>query len=174
MFAGSSFAVRNPTFTCKFLSVFQDVCYQFLPEEEAGYDEANSKCGETGYHLVDNLNAQNTEYLTSRLERERESKGTGSMMAWVGALREAGKWEWASGGRVENIDWGRGQPNNYNQVVYFFAFRPWPPPTGWMQKHLLCLMELVYQLNVLLSRNKTAPFWTASSTGSGTTSHASE
>jgi hypothetical protein len=50
---------------------------------------------------------------------QREDGGSTSLMAWVGAARESNfgqeKWTWVNGENVGRIEWGRGQPNNYNQ-----------------------------------------------------------
>ena len=73
-----------------------------------------------------------TKYITSRLESDRLSKKNAGrfnrrqLMAWVGAKRSPQStfkneiWQWITATRkddeiVAEIEWGRGQPNNYNQ-----------------------------------------------------------
>lgn len=102
------------------VSVFQDACYHFVPEEVSGYDEAKALCEENESHLVADLDEFSLPYVTSRLQRKLDSKSdVQSLMAWIGAQREAGlgkeEWTWVTGNTVETIEWGRGQPNNYNQ-----------------------------------------------------------
>lgn len=103
------------------VTLFQDNCYRLLPGETSGFDEANDKCKESGYHLLDELTEASTAYVTTRLKQERKDDTSQGLMAWVGAQRKrtsnfrGENWVWASGGEVDDIAWGRGQPNNYNQ-----------------------------------------------------------
>ena len=100
------------------VSVFQNQCYHFLGEEVSGFESAKRKCQENKFHLIADLDDESTNYLKSRLENEEENH-EGSLMAWVGAERESGfgnqNWNWVTGTSVRDINWGRGQPNNYNQ-----------------------------------------------------------
>ncbi len=102
-------------------------CYRFLGEEVSGYSAANDRCEDVGpgYHLPAELDPSSTAYLVNRMERRRKNGGQGSkaVMLWLGAKRDPAStynrelWNWVTGGRVAEgaIDWGRGQPNNYNQ-----------------------------------------------------------
>ena len=92
----------------------------------AGYDNAAARCTEydSDYHLLADFDPHAQSYLTSRLDAAAAAAGTGgsggtSLMAWVGAQRETNfgqeRWAWVTGERVGDIEWGRGQPNNYNQ-----------------------------------------------------------
>ena len=103
-------------------SVYKDSCFRFSGKE-IGYEDAGKECQKSGYHLADGLDDVTTKFVTKRLEALKEEKGTGKKetMAWIGARRSEDSkfgseiWDWVSGGRVETIKWGRGQPNNYNQ-----------------------------------------------------------
>ena len=103
-------------------SVYKDSCFRFSGKE-IGYEDAGKECQKSGYHLADGLDDVTTKFVTKRLEALKEEKGTGKneTMAWIGARRSEDSkfgseiWDWVSGGRVETIKWGRGQPNNYNQ-----------------------------------------------------------
>ncbi len=103
------------------VAVFQDTCYHFVPGETAGYDEADAKCREFDgeYHLLAELDPHAVSYLSSSLEQRSPSSASSSLMTWVGARRESRfgqeKWTWVTSEPVGEIDWGRGQPNNYNQ-----------------------------------------------------------
>ena len=103
-------------------TVFRDSCYRFSGKE-VSYEDAGKECEKAGYHIVDGLDDLATTFVTKRLEAAREEKGSGKkeMMAWIGAKRSEDSkfgneiWDWISGGGVDVIKWGRGQPNNYNQ-----------------------------------------------------------
>ena len=122
------------------VSVFQNACYTFLPDEISGYDEADAACRAatgahltgTNFHLLHHLDDLSTKYITSRLESERlhnkdiKNRNTPQLMAWVGAKRSPDStrkneiWQWITSNGdgddiVDSIEWGRGQPNNYNQ-----------------------------------------------------------
>ena len=107
------------------VAAFRDTCYHFVPGEVAGYDNAAAKCTEydPAYHLLAGFDPHAKSYLTSRLDAAAASASAAakptSLMAWVGARRETNfgqeRWAWVTGERVEEIAWGRGQPNNYNQ-----------------------------------------------------------
>ncbi len=96
------------------LSVFQGSCYRFPDGEVSGFEAAEDKCAEgRGQHLMAELDDRENKFVTSRLENTLDD----NIMAWVGARREDSRWQWVTGVEVEDkaIDWGRGQPNNYNQ-----------------------------------------------------------
>ncbi len=99
---------------------FHDSCYHFLPEETSGFEEAKEKCEDKGYHLLDDLTDAKTKFVTNTLEQS-QADDSANIMVWVGAKRKrtsnfrGEEWRWTTGEKVAKIDWGRGQPNNYNQ-----------------------------------------------------------
>ncbi len=102
------------------LAVFDNSCFHFLNEEISGFDEAASRCKEEGYTLLDHLSESSTKFVTTKVDQDREDASK-SLMIWVGAARQrtsnfrGEEWRWeASGDPVDSIDWGKGQPNNYN------------------------------------------------------------
>ena len=104
------------------VDVFRDACYLFLDEEASGFDAANQQCRAESpeFRLLDHIDQLSSKYVTSRLARDHKSKD--QIMAWIGAKRSPDSsfgreiWNWASdGAQVDEIEWGRGQPNNYNQ-----------------------------------------------------------
>jgi len=99
-------------------AVFLDTCYSFTGKE-IDYSDASQECKKINYHVVDHLDEVSTAYITKRLETHRLLLGfqKKEQMTWIGAQRwnESKLWDWVSGGKAENIKWGRGQPNNYNQ-----------------------------------------------------------
>ena len=107
------------------VDIFEDSCYLFLREEVSGYLDADERCQQESrdFHLLDHLSELSTEYVTSRLDHRIRSDGLGQVMAWVGAQRSPDSrqgreiWNWISdGSEVDTIEWGRGQPNHYNQA----------------------------------------------------------
>ena len=104
-------------------AVFGSSCFHFLPKEVSGFDDAEATCqaeGGDNFHLMGELDEAKVSFVSTRLERDLEdATGSQNIMIWIGAQRESnfGKetWTWTKGGRVEEIEWGRGQPNNYNQ-----------------------------------------------------------
>lgn len=110
------------------LSVFQNACYNFLTEEVSGYDEAKSSCSDgsesSSLHLVADLTETKENYVTSRMKTQVGGSAAAGLMVWVGAKRDGAggvfgqdSWRWVTGDAVDKdvIEWGRGQPNNYNQ-----------------------------------------------------------
>ena len=101
------------------LAVFDNSCFHFLPTEVSGFDEATDKCAEEKYALLNNLTDATKTFLTSKIDQERDSSK--SLMLWLGTKRHrtnfrGEEWRWTeTDNKVENIEWGRGQPNNYNQ-----------------------------------------------------------
>ncbi len=100
--------------------VFRGECYKFLKGETSGYEEAVSKC-QGNFNLINHLDDDSTKYLKSKLDRELQNRDQLALMTWVGAKRDADstfgreRWTWVNGGSVDDISWGKGQPNNYNQ-----------------------------------------------------------
>ena len=103
------------------LAVFGSHCFHFLDKEVPGFDEAVETCENENYSLLDHLTEASTKFVTSIVEQDLESSSK-SLMIWLGTKRRrtsnfrGEEWQWtASGDKVTDIEWGKGQPNNYNQ-----------------------------------------------------------
>lgn len=102
------------------LAVFDDSCFHFLSTEVSGFEEATEKCAEEKYALLNNLTDASKTFVTTKVDQERDDSSK-SLMLWLGAKRHrtnfrGEEWRWTeTDGKVESIEWGRGQPNNYNQ-----------------------------------------------------------
>ena len=103
------------------LAVFDNSCFHFLNEEISGFDEAVQKCQAEDYSLLDHLTESSTKFVTTKVDQDR-SDSSKSYMIWLGANRQrtgnfrGEEWRWTNSEEpVEVIEWGKGQPNNYNQ-----------------------------------------------------------
>ncbi|XP_077993991.1 macrophage mannose receptor 1-like [Glandiceps talaboti] len=85
-------------------------CYKFVTDGDLTWEDAENQCRKGGGHLLSISGLLEEYYITARLY------GVNTPELWIGANDRTveGGWTWSDGSAFAYLNWGPGQPNNYD------------------------------------------------------------
>lgn len=91
--------------------------YYYIFEQIIGWKEAKKYCEEQGGHLVTITSEDEQDFIKSYIKDKNYSK----QKFWIGATDEddEGSWKWVTGEKFAYTNWGKGEPDNLNEIQHY-------------------------------------------------------